>query len=403
MNGRKNRIHKLFSLLLLGFAVLFPAIASAADPAALSIQEARIAIEQAVKAGAELQAAEDLAAAKSWLSQAEKAHASATSLTSIISTSRMKKEREEEIVYLAGMAKIKGLTAETRTRKFETVAELKDARKDLADYQNALAFLKEKMTETEKAKAVQAKAELERKQLEEAKKSAAEMEARKRKELEEAQRKALEIEALKQKELAEARSEEVRRAAERQKETAEVRTKEAELSAERVRQEMEMKASEERLLAEKKKLAAVEARLQELEREKAMLSAAGRIPKVTAESGDKKIVMTILAIHLFSPANDLTPPGKETLNQVGGFLKAYPGHKAVVRGHTDARGSQAANQAVSEKRAMKVREYLVAYQNIPAGGITAEGMGPNQPVATNASEAGRALNRRIEVIVLMGE
>jgi len=88
---------------------------------------------------------------------------------------------------------------------------------------------------------------------------------------------------------------------------------------------------------------------------------------------------------------------------VANFLKTYPNNKVVALGHTDSTGKQAANQALSEKRAQKVREYLVAYQNISPNRITAEGVGSAQPAATNASEAGRALNRRVELTVFNGE
>jgi OOP family OmpA-OmpF porin len=58
---------------------------------------------------------------------------------------------------------------------------------------------------------------------------------------------------------------------------------------------------------------------------------------------------------------------------------------------------------VSEKRASKVREYLVAYQNVNPSLVTSEGLGPSQPAASNATEAGRALNRRVEIAVQTGE
>ena len=60
---------------------------------------------------------DDLSAAKSWLAQAEKAFAAANSIMAMISTSKMKKSKEEEVIYLATMAKIKGLTAEANAKK----------------------------------------------------------------------------------------------------------------------------------------------------------------------------------------------------------------------------------------------------------------------------------------------
>ena len=113
--------------------------------------------------------------------------------------------------------------------------------------------------------------------------------------------------------------------------------------------------------------------------------------------------MTIPAIQLFNSANDLTSEGKEILDHVANFLKSYPDKKVATQGHTDNKGKAAANQVLSEKRAQRVREYLVFYQNISPNRITAEGLGATQPAAANTSEAGRALNRRIELIVSMGE
>ena len=399
MDTGKFRSLKIFSVMALCLIALLPMAVMAAETPLMSIEAAKSAIEQAHRAGAEQQALEDLSAAKSWLAQAEKAFAAANSIMAMISTSKMKKAKEEEVIYLATMAKIKGLTAEAKAKKYTTAAKLKDTQKDLADYQSAIVVMKEKLQDAEKAKEIQAKAEAERKHLEESQRTAEGIEAQKRKELLEAQRKTAELEALKQKEIQEARLKE----AEREKEAAQAKLKDAQMGAQRAKEVMEIKAGEEKLSAEKMKLAAIQAKLQALEQEKAMLTAAGQIPKVTARAGDKKIIMTILAIHLFTSANDLTPAGKDTLDSVANFLKTYPNNKVVARGHTDSTGKQAANQALSEKRAQKVREYLVAYQNISPNRITAEGVGPAQPAATNASEAGRALNRRVELTVFIGE
>jgi len=399
MDKDKLRILNYFSIIILGLIVLLPVAVMAAETPLMSIEAAKSAIEQAQRAGAEQQALNDLSAAKSWLAQAEKTFAAANSVMAMISTSKMKKAREEEVIYLATMAKIKALTAEAIAKKFTTAAKLKDTMKDLSDYQSAIVVMKEKLQDAEKAKEIQAKAEAERKHLEESQRTAEGIEAQKRKELLEAQRKTAELEALKQKEIQEARLKE----AEREKEAAQAKLKDAQMGAQRAKEVMEIKAGEEKLSAEKMKLAAIQAKLQALEQEKAMLTAAGQIPKVTARAGDKKIVMTILAIHLFNSANDLTPAGKDNLDRVANFLNTYPNNKVVARGHTDSTGKQAANQALSEKRAQKVREYLVAYQNISPNRITAEGVGPAQPAATNASEAGRSLNRRVELTVFIGE
>ena len=403
MDKYRDPIRKMLSILLWGLIILLPLTVLAEETPVMVIEAAKTAIDQARKAGAEQQAVDDLSAAKSWLAQAEKAYEAANSILAMVSTAKMKRAREEEVIYLATMAKIKGLTAEAKAKKQTAAAKLKETQKDLADYQSAIAVMKEKLQEAENAKEIQAKAGAERKHLEESQRMADEMEARKRKELAEAERKTAELEAMKQREVLEGRLKDEKRIAERESAASQAKLMEAQLGAERAKEALEIRAKEEKYAAEKQKLAVMQAKLQVLEQEKAMLIAAGKIPKVTAEAGDQKITMTILAIDLFTSASDLTPAGKKILDGVGDFLKTYPNSKVLTRGHTDSMGKTAANQAVSEKRAQKVREYLVAYRNVSPGRVTAEGVGSAQPVATNASEAGRALNRRVELIVLTGE
>ena len=78
-------------------------------------------------------------------------------------------------------------------------------------------------------------------------------------------------------------------------------------------------------------------------------------------------------------------------------LKAYPDAKIEIEGHTDSMGSETYNQALSERRANTVKTYLVSL-GIAAGRITTRGFGETQPVADNATAAGRAENRRVIII-----
>ncbi|MDI6755537.1 MAG: OmpA family protein [Thermodesulfobacteriota bacterium] len=396
--GRKTSF-----LLFLGLIVFLPSMIWAAETPTMAIEEAKFAIEQARKAGAEKRGYDDLAAAKSWLSRAEKEYSEARSFFYRLSTSTTQKAKEDEIIYLAAMAKIKSMTAEAKAKKGATIDEIEDTQKEVSNYQNAIALLNKKLVEAEKAKELQAKAEAERKEMEEAKRQASEMEARKQRELDEAKKKTAEIEALRQKELEEARHREAQRAAEREKELAEAKQKAEQLAIQRAQEEAERKAKEEMLAGERQKLAALKEKTEALEREKAMLATAGKIPNVTIKTGEKEIFITILVIDLFTPANELKTSGKEILDNLGNFLKAYPNNKVIVRGHTDSTGKEAVNQALSEKRAQKVREYLVAYQDIQPTRVTTQGFGPSQPVTTNATEAGRALNRRVEIAIQTGE
>jgi outer membrane protein OmpA-like peptidoglycan-associated protein len=94
----------------------------------------------------------------------------------------------------------------------------------------------------------------------------------------------------------------------------------------------------------------------------------------------------------------LRPSARESLAKVAGILLAYPDLRLEVDGHTDSVGSDAYNQQLSEKRAAAVRDYLVQ-QGISIPSVTVMGFGKMQPVASNATAAGRQQNRRVELVV----
>ncbi|HWQ34101.1 MAG TPA: OmpA family protein, partial [Blastocatellia bacterium] len=100
----------------------------------------------------------------------------------------------------------------------------------------------------------------------------------------------------------------------------------------------------------------------------------------------------------------LKPGAKEKLSKLAGVLLAYPGNvRMEIEGHTDSVGSHEYNQKLSEARAGSVRDYLVQ-AGVPAEKITAvRGLGETKPVATNDTEAGRQMNRRVEIIIADAE
>jgi OOP family OmpA-OmpF porin len=75
-----------------------------------------------------------------------------------------------------------------------------------------------------------------------------------------------------------------------------------------------------------------------------------------------------------------------------------PAANIEIIGHTDADGEDASNQALSEKRAQAVADYVVK-AGLPADRFTATGYGSTQPVASNDTDEGKAQNRRIEFVV----
>jgi outer membrane protein OmpA-like peptidoglycan-associated protein len=95
----------------------------------------------------------------------------------------------------------------------------------------------------------------------------------------------------------------------------------------------------------------------------------------------------------------LKPGAEANVRRIAGILQQYPDRKIAVEGHTDATGSDALNQRLSEDRAASVRASLIA-GGVPESQITSVGFGKTQPVATNETAAGRQQNRRVEIIVL---
>ena len=94
----------------------------------------------------------------------------------------------------------------------------------------------------------------------------------------------------------------------------------------------------------------------------------------------------------------LKPEAREKLAKVSGILIAYPGLKLQVEGYTDNVGTEEYNQKLSEERADGVRDYLVS-QSVKDDNVTAKGYGKNDPIADNSSAAGRAENRRVQLVV----
>lgn len=95
-------------------------------------------------------------------------------------------------------------------------------------------------------------------------------------------------------------------------------------------------------------------------------------------------------------SHELKPTSKTDLQELIRFLEANPKVTIQIRGHTDNQGSESYNQELSKKRARSVREYLVNKGKVAKKRIDFKGFGESKPIATNATEEGRAKNRRTE-------
>ncbi|VAW75870.1 Outer membrane protein A precursor [hydrothermal vent metagenome] len=94
----------------------------------------------------------------------------------------------------------------------------------------------------------------------------------------------------------------------------------------------------------------------------------------------------------------LKPGFLPTLDKVSGILGRYTSTMVTVVGHTDSVGSESYNQALSERRARSVMNYMMDRGINPAR-LSAVGRGESQPRTSNATEAGRQLNRRVEILI----
>jgi outer membrane protein OmpA-like peptidoglycan-associated protein len=109
----------------------------------------------------------------------------------------------------------------------------------------------------------------------------------------------------------------------------------------------------------------------------------------------------LLADHVveFDPASaQLTMKGRSVLDQVAPMLAAAPSLLCEIQGHTDSKGSAKANEALSFKRAVATKSYLIS-KGIAPERLLPRAFGDTQPIASNDTAAGRQLNRRINFLL----
>lgn len=104
--------------------------------------------------------------------------------------------------------------------------------------------------------------------------------------------------------------------------------------------------------------------------------------------------------NLQFPSGDAnyTPGSQPTIDALAAILKAYPSAVVRIEGHTDATGDATQNLSLSKARAESVSEALVA-EGVAASRVSSQGFGSAHPIAENTTEAGRAKNRRTELVV----
>ena len=105
------------------------------------------------------------------------------------------------------------------------------------------------------------------------------------------------------------------------------------------------------------------------------------------------------AVFFATAKSTIMPQSFALLNEVADVLKSRSTMQVRVEGHTDSRGKRAANMLLSQGRANAVKTYLVDH-GIDASRMVSIGFGPDQPIETNRTAAGREKNRRVEFVIL---
>ena len=114
---------------------------------------------------------------------------------------------------------------------------------------------------------------------------------------------------------------------------------------------------------------------------------------------ENQLVIRLKAIK-FPVGQSILMPGTYTLmSKVQRAIRIFGEPQVVVEGHTDSTGSDEVNEHLSQQRAQAVMEYLIANKTLPSEKIIAVGYGSVRPLASNETPQGRAINRRIDVII----
>jgi outer membrane protein OmpA-like peptidoglycan-associated protein len=127
------------------------------------------------------------------------------------------------------------------------------------------------------------------------------------------------------------------------------------------------------------------------------------VPNATVERVGEGIVVEFNSKILFGfDKSDLTPEARKNLGDLITILNKYPDTNIEIQGHTDSKGSEEYNMALSERRANTVAAYLKA-NGINSSRITTKGFGESAPKYSNDTEEGMAQNRRVEFLITANE
>lgn len=123
------------------------------------------------------------------------------------------------------------------------------------------------------------------------------------------------------------------------------------------------------------------------------------LPGATVQRVGEGIAVTFPEGLLFGFDSDqIRPAAQDNLRKFAASLQKYPNTRTLIVGHTDSRGSTEYNMELSNRRALSAANFITA-EGVDRARISTAGRGEAEPIATNDTDAGRQLNRRIEIAI----
>jgi outer membrane protein OmpA-like peptidoglycan-associated protein len=128
-----------------------------------------------------------------------------------------------------------------------------------------------------------------------------------------------------------------------------------------------------------------------------LANAQQQLADLQAKQTDRGVVVTLGDVLFDTGQATLKPGANLAMNRLATYLSANPHTKVLIEGHTDSRGSDAYNEALSERRARAVATELES-RGVPADQVQTQGRGKGYQVASNDTPEGRQQNRRVEIV-----
>ena len=124
----------------------------------------------------------------------------------------------------------------------------------------------------------------------------------------------------------------------------------------------------------------------------------GQLRDLEAQQTERGLLVTLGDVLFAFDKAELSAQAAPRLDKLAGFLTQFPERQMLIEGYTDSVGNDSYNRNLSERRAQAVRDALVQ-RGVASARITARGYGKAHPVADNGSADGRAMNRRVEIVI----